>query len=197
MRYKVTTNILLVSILLQVIQSLFPHFINFQAFRLSDFEQQRTFWRGISCILVHMVSHASWDHLLGNFSLGIPCLAYMEYRLGSAKMLQFYVITGVGALVTALSMPVGGDALIGSSGAIFGCLAGSCMLWGNTKATKKLSMFLLLLWLLPQLMALSISLMGGHISNSAHIGGMLTAIIYLHITRGYDRRRSNKAMRGL
>jgi membrane associated rhomboid family serine protease len=194
MQYKTTTNIFLVCLLLQIIQSLFPHFINFQALQLSDLIQLHTIPRFLMAILMHMFSHAGWNHMWSNFSIGLPCMLYMEHKLGS-KMLSFYVIMGLGALGIALLMPIPMDSLIGSSGAIFGCLAASCLAYPN----RKLGMLVLFLWLVPELMALSISLLGGNVSHSAHLGGALAAIMYYHILglprKSNDSRRHHKAMR--
>lgn len=190
MKYKTTTKIFIACVLLQVIQTIFPKFLDFQCIQLSDLMQLRTSPRFLYTIIVHMFSHASWSHLWGNFMLGLPCMCYMEHRL-SSKMLSFYVIMGLGALATALLMPIGGGSLVGSSGAIFGCLAASCMLFPN----RRLGMLILFLWLLPELAGLSISLMGSNVSHAAHLGGALTAILYCHIVGMNDRRRSHKAIR--
>lgn len=135
-------------------------------------------------LVTHMFSHGGWGHLLGNMTVGIPAMACVEHKLGSLRMVRLYLVSGaVGALMHSLIVPVG---LIGASGAIFGCVAASCLLLGKGRASTALGMALLALILIPQIAQMS-SIDG--IAHAAHIGGALAGILCVAI--GFKHRLSS------
>ena len=68
-------------------------------------------------LVSHILGHASWEHLMGNFMLILLIGPILEERFGS---LQLFVMILVTALVTGVvNVAVSDDALVGASGIVF------------------------------------------------------------------------------
>lgn len=68
-------------------------------------------------LVTHILGHASWEHLLGNFMLILLIGPILEERFGSGRLLIMIVIT---ALVTGIiNVAISSDALLGASGIVF------------------------------------------------------------------------------
>lgn len=68
-------------------------------------------------LVSHILGHASWNHLLGNFMLILLIGPILEERFGSLQLLVMILIT---ALVTGIvNVTVSSDALLGASGIVF------------------------------------------------------------------------------
>ena len=68
-------------------------------------------------LISHILGHASWNHLLGNFMLILLIGPILEERFGSLQLLIMILVT---ALVTGLvNVAVSSDALLGASGIVF------------------------------------------------------------------------------
>lgn len=68
-------------------------------------------------LVSHILGHASWNHLLGNFMLILLIGPILEERFGSLQLLVMILVT---ALVTGLvNVTVSSDALLGASGIVF------------------------------------------------------------------------------
>lgn len=68
-------------------------------------------------LVSHILGHASWEHLMGNFMLILLIGPILEERFGS---LQLFVMIIVTALVTGVvNVAVSDDALVGASGIVF------------------------------------------------------------------------------
>ena len=68
-------------------------------------------------LVTHILGHASWEHLLGNFMLILLIGPILEERHGSLALLAMIVIT---AVVTGLiNIAVGSHPLLGASGIVF------------------------------------------------------------------------------
>ena len=73
--------------------------------------------RGYVGLFSHILGHASWEHLIGNFMLILLIGPILEERFGSLQLLVMILIT---ALVTGLfNVLVMHDALVGASGIAF------------------------------------------------------------------------------
>jgi uncharacterized protein len=169
----ITKIIILICLLLQVLQTYCPEIAVFQCFvpmLAGSLKMLPFFFEGL---LVHMFSHAGWGHLLGNMSIGIPCMIYLEHKLGGRQLLQAYLILGVVAALVQAVMPFSGLAIIGSSGAIFGLFGLSCVLLGRGRGMAPLALSMLALGLIPQLMALNLGPLGNSVAHGAHIGGLV------------------------
>jgi len=175
--FKVTLRIALICLALQVIQSYRPEIMPLQIFYFPYLFHKSTLMLFLFTLFSHMFSHGNWPHILGNLEAGIPAMCYLEYKLGGPKMLKLYLISGVIAALTQ-GVLVPGGALIGASGAIFGCLTASCLLLCKGRASTALGMALLTIVLLPQLAS-----MGGFdgIAHAAHVGGGITGLLIVAI----------------
>ncbi|HLL21427.1 MAG TPA: rhomboid family intramembrane serine protease [Kofleriaceae bacterium] len=68
-------------------------------------------------LVSHILGHASWQHLIGNFMLILLIGPILEERFGS---LQLFVMILITALVTGIvNVSVSSDALLGASGIVF------------------------------------------------------------------------------
>jgi rhomboid protease GluP len=68
-------------------------------------------------LVSHILGHASWEHLLGNFMLILLIGPILEERHGSLSLLAMILIT---ALVTGLiNVGIGSHPLLGASGIVF------------------------------------------------------------------------------
>lgn len=68
-------------------------------------------------LVTHILGHANWNHLLGNFMLILLIGPILEERFGSGRLLMMILVT---ALVTGLiNVAVSSDALLGASGIVF------------------------------------------------------------------------------
>jgi membrane associated rhomboid family serine protease len=67
-------------------------------------------------LVTHILGHANWEHLLGNFMLILLIGPILEERHGSASLLAMIIIT---ALVTGLVTLLLGKAVMGASGIVF------------------------------------------------------------------------------
>ncbi len=68
-------------------------------------------------LVSHILGHASWQHLIGNFMLILLIGPILEERFGSLQLLVMIIVT---ALVTGIvNVTVSSDALLGASGIVF------------------------------------------------------------------------------
>ena len=68
-------------------------------------------------LVSHILGHASWEHLIGNFMLILLIGPILEERFGSGKLLFMILMT---ALVTGfVNVAFSSDALLGASGIVF------------------------------------------------------------------------------
>jgi membrane associated rhomboid family serine protease len=73
--------------------------------------------RSYTGLFTHILGHASWQHLIGNFMLILLLGPILEERHGSAQLLIMILLT---ALITGLANLVfGGTLLMGASGIVF------------------------------------------------------------------------------
>lgn len=159
-----TLLIIGVSVVLQVLQDFYPQFLEYQAF-----SPLQGCWCLISLFL-HMVSHAGWSHLMGNFMFSLPFMLYLERGLGKNRFLQFYMLCGLaGAGVHLLAMGTS-QGVIGSSAALFGVMAGACLAYGKTLSEQLLGLLVLGLFLVPQLISIP-ELTMLQVAVFGHLGG--------------------------
>lgn len=188
-----TLKILGLCVFLQVVQSYFPSFIDLQAFYPDYLHSLLTVPLYLFGLLVHMFSHGGWGHLLSNFTIGLPCLLYLENRIGSNSLLNLFLITGVAAAVTQSCMPTAGYAMIGSSGAVMGLYGAACMTYGSNSPVRMLiGLGLLGLELMPQLIMLNMGPMGGTVAYGAHIGGCVAGMVWVLCRLAFNRKECLK-----
>ncbi len=71
---------------------------------------------GYFTLISHILGHASWEHLIGNFMLILLLGPILEERLGSLQLLVMILIT---ALVSGLVDAALGHGTLGASGIVF------------------------------------------------------------------------------
>lgn len=127
-------------------------------------------------LISYQLSHGGWAHLLGNFTFGLPFMLYLESKLGKKKFLEYYTSCGLFAAAFHLLLSGSSGGVIGSSGSIFGCMVGACLMYGETKEDHILAVAFLLLMLIAQL-ASATSNPFSMVAYWGHIGGGIGALI--------------------
>ena len=133
--------------------------------------------------LTYMFVHGGLMHLALNmlmlFFFGPP----LESRWGEREFLKFYIISGLGGV--ALSYVFLPAAVIGASAAVYGVMLAFAMNWPDAPIyvwgifpvkAKYLVGFMFLLSLLE-----ATSSSGGSVAHWAHLGGLVTAFLYLKL----------------
>lgn len=170
-KYKGTFSLLLLSITIQCLCSMFPSLIDVLVFKPQS-------WTFPITILTAMVSHGSWAHLIGNYMFGLPAMMYMESKLGRVRFLELFVLCGLFGSMLDLIM-IHPEGCIGSSGAIAGIFAAACMVFGTNRLEHLLAMTAMLCFLVPQIEAAPFEAFVG-IGFWCHIGGALAGILLTH-----------------
>lgn len=158
-------------------------------------------WRFVT-LFTHMVSHGSWDHLIGNFSFGAPFMIYLENKLkDTKKFVRLFFAIGLCSFLfqcifnTITFFPAMG--LIGSSGAIFGLVGAALMLYDGPKPLRIAAKMVTFLYVFSQFQLARASLywpMGT--AYAAHLGGLLAGITFsLHHRRHLLHRLKSLANR--
>jgi membrane associated rhomboid family serine protease len=169
MRFKANLALLAFCVALQALCTVYPALTPYLAFQPGHL----TGWLGL---LPHMVAHANWPHLLGNFGFGLPFMLYLESKLGSKRYVIFYVLCGLGAAALMMAMEGVGMGMIGSSGAIMGVAIGACLAFGESRHLHVLGCLMAMLLLIPQLAMAPIGMIIG-VAIYGHIGGALMAML--------------------
>lgn len=105
----------------------------------------------------HILGHASWDHLLGNFMVILLIGPILEERHGSVRLLVMILVT---ALVTGLAnLAVSTGFLLGASGIVFMMILLASM--ANVRGGEIPLTFI----------AVAVVYMGGEIYHSVHDSG--------------------------
>jgi len=140
-------------------------------------------------LLTYQFMHGSFTHILFNmFSLWMFGME-IETIMGSKKFLFFYLLSGVGAgLLQLLLSPVLGEGVgptIGASGAVFGVMIAFAMSFPDR--------YILIYFLIPIKAKYLIAIMivfefmsvsdPSLVAHLAHIGGALTALIFILLDR--------------
>ena len=73
-------------------------------------------FRGFATVITHILGHANWDHLIGNFMLILLLGPILEERYGSLSLLAMILIT---ATISGLVNVGLGDHTLGASGIVF------------------------------------------------------------------------------
>jgi membrane associated rhomboid family serine protease len=140
-------------------------------------------------LITYQFMHGSFTHILFNMFMLWMFGMEIENIMGSRKFLIFYLVCGVGAgLVQLLVPPIMGEAVgptIGASGAVFGVMIAFGMYFPDR--------FILLYFLIPIkakyliafLVVIEFLSVGNQslIAHFAHIGGAVTAFIFILIDK--------------
>ena len=156
------------------------------------------FW---STLFTSMFLHGGWAHLLGNMLyLGIFG-DNLEYAMGRARFLVFYLVCGVAAALAHIAFNSGSTVpTVGASGAISGILGGYLVLFprnrvrvltgGGVAAVP--AAYMLGLWILIQLLNGAGSFANtpetSGVAYLAHIGGFAAGFVLARVFAGGSRR---------
>ena len=151
---------------------------------------QANWWEHLAVwqLLTYQFIHQGFWHLLANM-MGLYFLGpETERALGTNRFFALYFLSGVlGGLGWSL-LASGGITCVGASGAIFGILGAYAALYPNREMILiflpfvpiKAWLFVLLLGAYEFMHTLSFG-SGGHVANSAHLGGGIAGYIYATI----------------
>src|SRR5512143_2533045 len=140
-------------------------------------------------IFTAMFLHGGWFHMLSNMWVLFIFGDNVEDRLGGARYLNFYLLSGVAAaLLETFLLPSSGVPMIGASGAIAGVLGAYLILYPRAKIASLVpilfiftiieipALVFLLFWFVSQLFSGWLSLQGAAGSGVAwwaHVGGFV------------------------
>ena len=145
--------------------------------------------------ITYMFLHAGFWHVFINmlmlFFFGLP----LERRWGSREFIKYYLLCGLGGV--ALSFLFQSSSIIGASAAVYGLMAAFAMTWPDAPIYIWGIFPVKAKWLAAFLFVVStLSAFGGGgdgIAHFAHLGGLVTGVIYL---RTYGRTPSWLGVRG-
>ncbi|HSM09410.1 MAG TPA: rhomboid family intramembrane serine protease [Gemmatimonadota bacterium] len=144
--------------------------------------------------LTYMFVHGGFMHVLFNmvgvFFFGPP----LEREMGGTAFIRYYLICGVGAALTAVLLIglIGTPRVIGASGAVFGVMLAFAWkwpdapiyIWGVLPVKAKWMVGVLGLFALLATMQAG----GGSVAHWAHLGGLVTGVVYLQFGAGLAAR---------
>lgn len=143
-----------------------------------------------------MFLHGGLAHLAGNMIFLFTFGKAVEARMGKAKYLGFYILSGIlAAVVHIASDPASAIPTLGASGAIAGVLGGYLILWPKAEITGLVLPFLivriraywfLIAWLVMQfipILQMGNNLAGAGVAYWAHIGGFIAGIAMAAIVK--------------
>jgi membrane associated rhomboid family serine protease len=157
-------------------------------------------WFGV---LTHQFLHGDAMHWFGNMLVLLLAGPFAEAALGRARFLLAYLVAGVCA--GGLHLAVGGQALVGASGAISGAMAMVAVLYGLRKVpvfywlfvyfnTARVPALLLLpVWLLIEAVQWFLSPQS-RIAYAAHIGGFLAGAAMAWLLKPRDSTKVDRIL---
>lgn len=148
-----------------------------------------------------MFMHAGWLHLLGNMLYLWIFGDNVEDRLGHAKFLIFYILSGLGATFAQLAFSMGSNVPnLGASGAIAGVLGAYLIMFPRGRVRVLMgrmvvpmsALIVIGLWFLLQIFSqvsafTASSQTEGGVAYMAHIGGFVAGVILTFLLGGNRR----------
>lgn len=165
--------ILLVCVVVYLLSVIFPGFVyGYLALNPANLMQQP--WT----LITHMFVHANFDHLFFNMLFLFFFGTELERRVGEAKFLQIYLLSGiVAALAQLLISPA---SLVGASGALYGVLGCLAIIAPEIRV--------LIFFVIPLSIRAAVVLFAlvdflsvgsaDNIAHMAHIAGLLVGLAY-------------------
>ncbi len=154
-----------------------------------------------------MFLHGSWGHLLGNMLYLWIFGDNVEDRLGRARFVVFYFVTGLAASLAQVAIEPGGTIPnVGASGAIAGVMGGYLVMFPRARVvalvgyfvTRVPAVLVLVLWFVFQLFggvgSLGMHTQGGGVAFFAHIGGFVAGLMLVGPFGGRRRRRGSERL---
>lgn len=144
-------------------------------------------------IFTAMFLHGSWIHLLGNMWFLYIFGDNIEARLGGARYLVFYLLSGVAAaLLQTYFLPASQEPMIGASGAIAGVLGAYLISFPRSRIASLVpilfiftiveipAVIFLIFWFILQIYSGLFAMQGASASGIAwwaHVGGFAFGVI--------------------
>jgi membrane associated rhomboid family serine protease len=160
-------------------------------------------------LITSMFMHGSWSHLLGNMLYLYIFGDNIESRLGSAKYLLFYLVTGVLASLSHVFSTyfMHQSSIIpslGASGAISGILGGYLMLFPKVQVK---ALFIYRIIVIPAALALGLWIAfqivsglgiiggkGGGVAYAAHVGGFIAGMLLIKMFDNAKGKLANEVV---
>jgi membrane associated rhomboid family serine protease len=140
-----------------------------------------------------MFIHGGWFHILSNMWILIIFGDNIEDRMGPARYLVFYLLSGAAAAALQMALlPSSSMPMVGASGAIAGVLGAYIMLFPGSRVASLVPILFIFtvvevrawvflgFWFLTQLFSGWLSLQGADVSGIAwwaHIGGFVFGLL--------------------
>lgn len=148
-------------------------------------------WR----LVTYMFLHAGGGHIFFNMLTFYFFAPRLEHQMGTRRFVIFYFVCGLGAaflhLVVSLIAGRADELMIGASGALYGVLCANAVFFPNSIVYIQ---FLFpikmkyLVWIFGVMAFLgSVGGAKSGISHITHLGGLLTALIWLYGPRWWNR----------
>lgn len=133
-------------------------------------------WR----LLTHQFVHFNFSHLFFN----MYALAYVglmvENRLGSAKTLMIYLLSGIcGGLISVINYKIG--FMGGASGAVTGLFGAFLALLVSRSFEKNAAKAMIISTVIVESLILINGLLGRNVDNAAHAGGLVSGFIIAYL----------------
>ena len=155
--------------------------------------------------ITSMFLHGGWLHLIGNMWFLWVFGSHIEDRLGSAKFLIFYLLSGVASAAVQFGVNLGSPVpTLGASGAIAGVMGAFLILYPRVRVVTLLfivifvttfelpAAFMLIYWFALQVVSglgsLSSVSQAQGIAWFAHVGGFLAGILLVRVFEQNRRR---------
>lgn len=144
-------------------------------------------------LVTHMFTHANFNHILFNMFALYMFGSALEHYLGAKRFLQFYLISGLGAMLfyvaTLYGSASGPSAMMGASGAVFGLLAGYGMAFPNSTIMLLIppipikAKYFVIIYALIELYGGVYNTSDG-IAHFAHLGGAIVGAVLMKLWSG-------------
>jgi membrane associated rhomboid family serine protease len=135
------------------------------------------FWGAFTYMFVHQGFMHLFVNMLVLFFFGPP----LESRWGGREFFRFYVVAGLGGV--ALSFLLARSGVVGASAACYGLMLAFAMNWPNAPIYVYAIFPVKAKWLVAFLFAMTLfgafDSPGGPVAHFAHLGGIVTAFLYL------------------
>jgi membrane associated rhomboid family serine protease len=172
------------AIWLLMVLGLFPYGWTVNAFGFSPATFLRRPWSPLTYMFIHGGFWHVFFNMVAVFFFGPP----LERTWGGREFVKFYLVCGLGAAFTSFLLigMVGSPLVIGASGAVFGLLLAFAMKWPNAPLyiwgllPIKAKYFVGILGVVSFYATFTAGRMGGGgVAHWTHLGGFVSAWIYL------------------
>ncbi len=145
--------------------------------------------------ITYMFVHANFMHIFFNMLVLFFFGPRLEMKLGAAKFLRLYFISGLTGALLSMAFALGPVvAIVGASGAVYGVLMGFAVLWPRDAIYIWGIVPIQARWLVGVMTAMTVFFgFGGAqdgVAHFAHLGGFLGGYLYMrHIERNAPHRK--------